>query len=50
MAIAHNLNREELDKIKIESLGQYLFEGIEYLNDICLHDKGANPFDPYAYA
>ena len=44
-AIAHTITERHLKNVKTDDLGQYLFDGIKLLNDMCLADKGVKPFD-----
>ena len=44
-AIAHAVTQRNLSGVKIDDLGEYLFEGIRLLNDLCLTEKGVKEFD-----
>ena len=41
--IAHNIS-VKTKNVKIDVLGQYLYTGINLLNDLCIKEKGAKPF------
>ena len=44
-AIAHSITDRNLKDVKVDDLGEYLHEGIRFLNDICIETKGVKQFD-----